>query len=114
MPKLFRSVEVRFGRPVRPERYQGRDDDRLVLRQIIDEVMYEIQSMTGQEYVDEYATKKKREPEPVAEQVPGADQSATIDLEEPVPAPSGNGSRDLEDSPPPRSSADALARWSTA
>ena len=29
-----------------------------VLRQIIDEVMYEIRELTGQEYVDEYATKK--------------------------------------------------------
>ena len=28
------------------------------LRQIIDEVMYEIRELSGQEYVDEYATKK--------------------------------------------------------
>jgi hypothetical protein len=28
------------------------------LRQITDEVMYEIREMTGQEYVDVYATKK--------------------------------------------------------
>ena len=30
----------------------------MALRQVIDEVMYEIREMTGQEYVNEYATKK--------------------------------------------------------
>lgn len=57
-PKLFRSVLIRFGRPVDPARYAARVDDHFVMRQIIDEVMYEIREMSGQEYVDEYATKK--------------------------------------------------------
>jgi hypothetical protein len=30
----------------------------MVYRQIIDEVMYEIRELSGQEYVDTYATKK--------------------------------------------------------
>jgi 1-acyl-sn-glycerol-3-phosphate acyltransferase len=58
LPKPFKEVTIRFGRPVDVTRYCDRADDRLVLRQIIDEVMYEIRELTGQEYVDEYATKK--------------------------------------------------------
>lgn len=58
LPKPFKRAEVRFGRPIEVSRYAGRTDDRMLLRQIIDEVMYEIRSLTGQDYVDEYATKK--------------------------------------------------------
>jgi 1-acyl-sn-glycerol-3-phosphate acyltransferase len=58
MPKPFKVAEVHFGRPIDPNHYAGRADDRLVLRQIIDEVMYEIRDLSGQEYRDTYATKK--------------------------------------------------------
>lgn len=58
-PKLRLPVTIRFGRPVTMDRYRGREEDHLVYRQIIDEVMYEIRELSGQEYVDEYATKKK-------------------------------------------------------
>jgi 1-acyl-sn-glycerol-3-phosphate acyltransferase len=57
-PTPFKRAEVRFGRPIDVRRYADRLDDRLVLRQIIDEVMYEIRELSGQEYVDEYATKR--------------------------------------------------------
>ena len=58
-PKTGLPVTIRFGRPIDPERYRDRaDTDRLVLRQMIDEVMYEIRDLSGQEYVDQYATKK--------------------------------------------------------
>jgi hypothetical protein len=33
-------------------------DDRLVLRRLTDEVMFEVRELSGQEYVDEYATRK--------------------------------------------------------
>jgi 1-acyl-sn-glycerol-3-phosphate acyltransferase len=111
MPRPFRSVEVNFGKPVDPRRYTDRADDRLVLRQIIDEVMFEIQAMTGQEYVDEYATKKK----PVAE-TPATETDQTVDLDavRPTLEVQGNGrSHGEDDEEPRRSSADALARWST-
>jgi 1-acyl-sn-glycerol-3-phosphate acyltransferase len=58
LPKPFKRVQVRFGRPVDVTRYCDRADDHMVLRQIIDEVMFEIRELTDQEYVDEYATKK--------------------------------------------------------
>jgi 1-acyl-sn-glycerol-3-phosphate acyltransferase len=32
-------------------------DDRLLLRELTDELMFEIRALTGQEYVDEYATR---------------------------------------------------------
>lgn len=68
-PKLRLPVTIRFGRPISVDRYLDRADDHLVFRQIIDEVMYEIRELSGQDYVDEYATKKKAaaatEPQPL-------------------------------------------------
>src|SRR3954449_385739 len=58
LPKPFKVMRVRIGRPVKVDRYLDRPDDRLVLRQIIDEVMFEIRELSGQEYIDTYATKK--------------------------------------------------------
>ena len=39
VPKMRLTVTIRFGRPIDVARYADRADDRLVLRQIIDEVM---------------------------------------------------------------------------
>jgi 1-acyl-sn-glycerol-3-phosphate acyltransferase len=58
MPKLFRHVTIRFGEPIDPSRYAGRENDRMALREITDEVMYEIAQLSGYEYVDTYATKQ--------------------------------------------------------
>jgi 1-acyl-sn-glycerol-3-phosphate acyltransferase len=57
LPKFFRRVHLRFGKPISVERYLDRANDRLVLRQITDEVMFEIRNLSGQEYVNTYATK---------------------------------------------------------
>jgi 1-acyl-sn-glycerol-3-phosphate acyltransferase len=56
-PKPFKVCSVRFGPPVSPERYRDRDD-HLALRQMIDEVMFCVRELSGQQYVDAYATKK--------------------------------------------------------
>jgi 1-acyl-sn-glycerol-3-phosphate acyltransferase len=37
------------------------EGDRFVLRSITDEIMYELMLLSGQEYVDQYATKAKAE-----------------------------------------------------
>jgi 1-acyl-sn-glycerol-3-phosphate acyltransferase len=58
MPRLFKPVVVRFGEPIRTEHYAGREDDRLALRELTDEVMFEIGQLSGYEYVDTYATKQ--------------------------------------------------------
>ncbi|WP_341870582.1 lysophospholipid acyltransferase family protein [Flexivirga meconopsidis] len=60
--KLFGRIvrpHVRFGKPMDFSRYEGMEDDRFVLRSITDEVMYEIMLLTGQEYVDVYASTVK-------------------------------------------------------
>jgi 1-acyl-sn-glycerol-3-phosphate acyltransferase len=57
LPHPFRRVHLRFGRPIAVDRYVDRSGDRLLLRQITDEVMYEIRSLSGQTYVDTYAGK---------------------------------------------------------
>ncbi len=59
-PRLFRPVSIRMGRPISVDRYKGRGTDRMVLRQITDELMFEIRALSGQEYVDSYATKSDR------------------------------------------------------
>jgi len=58
LPRFFRKVTIRFGNPIPLAHYVGRQDERIVLRQITDEVMFEIQELSGYEYVDTYATKK--------------------------------------------------------
>ena len=58
MPRLFRRVTVRFGEPLDPARYGDVDQEHLALRELTDEVMYEIAQLSGYEYVDTYATRK--------------------------------------------------------
>ncbi|MEU8589902.1 lysophospholipid acyltransferase family protein [Streptomyces sp. NPDC048664] len=60
MPKLMRPG-IRIGKPLDFSRYHGMDGDRFVLRAVTDEVMYEIMKLSGQEYVDIYATAAKRQ-----------------------------------------------------
>jgi 1-acyl-sn-glycerol-3-phosphate acyltransferase len=58
-PRLSGRVRVEFGKPLVFDRYYDRPKDRFVLRSVTDEIMYEIMMLTGQEYVDEYASKIK-------------------------------------------------------
>ena len=58
MPRLFRRVTIRFGEPLDPARYGDTEQEHLALRELTDEVMYEIGQLSGYEYVDTYATKK--------------------------------------------------------
>jgi 1-acyl-sn-glycerol-3-phosphate acyltransferase len=54
-------VRIQFGRPLRFDRHYETPKDRFVLRSVTDEIMYEIMMLSGQEYVDEYALKVKKE-----------------------------------------------------
>lgn len=58
MPRTGK-VTVRFGKPMEFSRYEGMDRDRYVLRAVTDSVMAEVMELSGQEYVDMYATKAK-------------------------------------------------------
>ncbi|QHF93916.1 1-acyl-sn-glycerol-3-phosphate acyltransferase [Streptomyces sp. NHF165] len=59
VPKLMRPG-IRIGAPLDFSRYQGMDNDRFIQRAVTDEVMYAILKLSGQEYVDIYATAAKR------------------------------------------------------
>jgi 1-acyl-sn-glycerol-3-phosphate acyltransferase len=58
VPRVMR-VGIRIGKPLDFSRYEGMSGDRFVLRSITDEIMYELMQLSGQEYVDTYATKAK-------------------------------------------------------
>jgi 1-acyl-sn-glycerol-3-phosphate acyltransferase len=55
----FMRPRVRFGKPLDFSRYEGMEGDRFILRSITDEIMYEIMELSGQEYVDVYASRAK-------------------------------------------------------
>ena len=58
LPRVMR-VGIRFGPPLDFSRYEGFEGDRFVLRSMTDEIMYELMELSGQEYVDIYATRAK-------------------------------------------------------
>jgi 1-acyl-sn-glycerol-3-phosphate acyltransferase len=58
VPSPFRPCVIRIGRPIEVGHYRDRFDDHLILRELTDELMFEIRELSGQEYVDEYATRK--------------------------------------------------------
>jgi len=57
-PKVMRA-RMRFGPPMDFSRFASRAGDRMVERQITDEIMYELMTLSGREYVDVYAQKVK-------------------------------------------------------
>lgn len=56
-PKLFKSCTITVGRPIKPERYAKSPERHRALRSMIDEVMFEIRELTGQDYFNTYAGK---------------------------------------------------------
>jgi 1-acyl-sn-glycerol-3-phosphate acyltransferase len=59
LPRLRIRPGVKYGKPLDFSRYAGLESDRLVLRAVTDEIMYEVMNLSGQEYVDEYAQRAK-------------------------------------------------------
>lgn len=55
-PNFFETATVKIGEPISVDHIKT--GDRAVLRQLIDEVMFEIQALCGQEYVNTYAGAK--------------------------------------------------------
>ena len=58
LPKV-RRIGVVFGEPLDFSRFEGMESDRFILRSITDEIMYELSRISGQEYVDVYASSVK-------------------------------------------------------
>jgi len=67
-PRMLGRIEVRvrFGKPIDTSRFAGHAEDRMALRSLTDEIQYEIMQLSGQEYVDEYASKSATEVLPEA------------------------------------------------
>jgi 1-acyl-sn-glycerol-3-phosphate acyltransferase len=55
---------VIFGKPLDFSQYYGQESDRAVLRAVTDEIMQQIQKLSGQEYVDIYAKQAKDQLQP--------------------------------------------------
>ncbi len=58
----IRRIGVVVGDPLDFSRFAGMEGDRLVLRAVTDEIIYELMKLSGQEYIDVYAStlKEKR------------------------------------------------------
>ncbi len=61
LPRI-RRIGVIVGEPLDFSRFAGMEGDRLVLRAVTDEITYELMKLSGQEYIDVYAStlKEKR------------------------------------------------------
>lgn len=55
IPKV-RRLGIVIGEPLDFSRFKGLEGDRFILRSITDEIMYELNRISGQEYVDVYAS----------------------------------------------------------
>ncbi|MGV8885054.1 MAG: lysophospholipid acyltransferase family protein [Microbacteriaceae bacterium] len=58
IPKVGR-IGVVIGKPLDFSRFEGLESDRFILRSITDEIMYELNRLSGQQYVDTYASSVK-------------------------------------------------------
>ena len=73
----FGRVQVKFGKPMDFSRFEGLAGNRFIERAVIDEVMYELMRLGGQEYVDLYAADIKE----------GKDGKANIAVKPPARMP---------------------------
>jgi 1-acyl-sn-glycerol-3-phosphate acyltransferase len=55
----IRRIGIVVGAPLDFSRFDGMEGDRIVLRAVTDEIMYELMKISGQEYVDVYASSVK-------------------------------------------------------
>ncbi len=62
----FGRVTVKFGKPMDFSRFEGLAGNRFIERAVIDEVMYELMRLSGQEYVDIYAADVKEDKDKTA------------------------------------------------
>jgi 1-acyl-sn-glycerol-3-phosphate acyltransferase len=58
MPRLFMPITIRFSKPMDFSRHVDHATDPKILRQITDEIMFELSQLSGQEYVHTYAKRK--------------------------------------------------------
>ena len=86
----IRRIGIIVGEPLDFSRYAGMENDRFIQRSVTDEIMYELMRLSGQEYVDVYASTMKEkqaaarkvakgsEARSAAVRLPGSDHGTTL------------------------------------
>ncbi|WP_328724993.1 lysophospholipid acyltransferase family protein [Streptomyces sp. NBC_00259] len=105
IPKLMRPG-IRIGKPLDFSRYHGMEHDRFILRSVTDEVMYEIMKLSGQEYVDVYATAAKRQIADAEKAAKEAEKAAKA-VKEAAAAQDAQDAKDSKDAKDAKDSKDA-------
>jgi 1-acyl-sn-glycerol-3-phosphate acyltransferase len=93
-PQLRVRPGVRYGKPLDFSRYYGMEQDRIVLRAMTDEIMYELMKLSGQEYVDEYAQRGKARLPVLRKGHHGSDNGQSADTGSSDDEPGGAGISD--------------------
>ena len=70
LPKFFSPITLSFSKPMHFDRYEKRRGEPLTLRQMTDEIMFEIRGLSGQEYIHQYPPKKAADNDPLVENEP--------------------------------------------
>ena len=86
----IRRIGIIVGEPLDFSRYAGMENDRFIQRSVTDEIMYELMRLSGQEYVDVYASTMKEKQAAARKVAKGAEaRSAAVRLAEPGSAGAG-------------------------
>lgn len=79
----IRRIGIIVGEPLDFSRYAGMENDRFIQRSVTDEIMYELMRLSGQEYVDVYASTMKEKQAAARKVSKGAEaRSAAVRLPE--------------------------------
>ena len=81
MPKLFMPITIRISPPLDFSHYYERPDDPIALREMTDQVMFELRALSAQEYVNTYAKRKD---------MVGAPEPTRLHSADELPSPNGD------------------------
>ena len=56
LPRIGKKIKINFGKPIDIEKYKSSSSSKLVLRNLTDEIMYEIHSLSKYGYIDSYVS----------------------------------------------------------
>lgn len=91
----IRRIGIIVGEPLDFSRYAGMENDRFIQRSVTDEIMYELMRLSGQEYVDVYASTMKEKQAAARKVSKGAEaRSAAVRLPDSGAAPASAGAHD--------------------
>ena len=90
LPRVRMDCNITIGRPINVARYAQRADDHLALRQITDELMFEIRELTGQEYRNVYAGKTAETEPTVTAKVGSVSEQRVLHMSDALSAAAGD------------------------